>query len=264
VEYWIPADKELNIYSLKVPAVKLRALKEVPLFQWARENEVKTWNELVNAYNKKKNLPTPPSIFENCWPPSGMENLDAAFKWAINSSAIKIRDQWKFYYGTWLAGRGDTTASIKILSTTSNGFAKALLARLLKLKGDMNGARMAFESIEEPWLQLHPQIVVERDKVLRNIGTSTINERERWLSKVDALKDEWIIERRVQLLIDKGEVQKAKELLLLTPFQKIHQSYVRTGLWMQICERSNIPCSPVPAQLGEDKLARFGAYREYE
>jgi len=84
------------------------------------------------------------------------------------------------------------------------------------------------------------------------------------LTKADALKDEWVIERRVQLLIDKGDLQKAKDLLLATPFQKIHQSYVRTGLWLQLCEKLNLPCSPVPSQLGEDKLARFGAYREYE
>jgi len=33
---------------------------------------------------------------------------------------------------------------------------------------------------------------------------------------------------------------------------------------MQICEKLNIPCSPIPLQLGEDRLANFGAYREYE
>jgi hypothetical protein len=113
-------------------------------------------------------------------------------------------------------------------------------------------------------LQLHPQVVVERDKVLRALGTGTLPEREEWLSKVAALKDEWIIERRVQLLIDKNEIQKAKELLLSTPFQKVHQTYTRTGLWMQICEKLNIPCNPVPSVLGEDRLANFGAYREYE
>jgi len=78
------------------------------------------------------------------------------------------------------------------------------------------------------------------------------------------MKDEWIIERKVQLLIDKGEFQKAKELLLSTPFQKVHQTYTRTGLWIQICEKLNIACYPIPKELGEDRLARFGAYREYE
>jgi hypothetical protein len=33
---------------------------------------------------------------------------------------------------------------------------------------------------------------------------------------------------------------------------------------MQICEKLKKPCNPVPEQLGEDHLANFGAYREYE
>ena len=120
------------------------------------------------------------------------------------------------------------------------------------------------EAITEYWLQIHPQIVVERDKILRGLGAQTIPEREKWLSKVDALPDEWIIERRVQLLIDKGEISRAKDLLLSTTFQKVHQVYTRTGLWIQICEKLHIPSSPIPPQLGEDRLAVFGAYREYE
>ena len=128
----------------------------------------------------------------------------------------------------------------------------------------MNAANQAMQAIREPWLQLHPQIVVERDKLLRGLGPQTMAEREKWLSKVDALKDEWIIERKVQLLIDKGQVQQAKELLLSTPFQKIHQTYTRTALWMQIGEKLGLPFLPVPMQLGEDRLAIFGSYREFE
>jgi hypothetical protein len=141
---------------------------------------------------------------------------------------------------------------------------KVLLARLLKQKGDMNGAKNAFDSIKEPWLQIHPQVIVERDKVLRNLGLQMLNERAYWLDRVEALKDEWVIERRVQWLIDKGEYGTAKDLLLSTSFQKVHQTYTRTNLWMQICEKLHLNCDPVPVQLGEDRLARFGAYREYE
>lgn len=129
---------------------------------------------------------------------------------------------------------------------------------------DLKSAKQSFDAINEKWLLLHPQVVVERDKLLRSLGPATIPERASWLSKVDALKDEWIIERRVQLLIDEGEVQKAKDLLLSTTFQKVHQTYSRTGLWKQITEKLNIPFLPVPARLGEDRLANFGAYREYE
>ncbi|MGZ8537696.1 MAG: hypothetical protein ACXWV9_05490, partial [Flavisolibacter sp.] len=191
-------------------------------------------------------------------------NLDAPFKLAIKNAVASDKELWKFHYGTWLAGRGNADGAIKILSNTKTGLAKALLARLLKLKGDMNGAREAFDSITEEWLQIHPQVIIERDKVLRNLGAQTIPERENWLSKVEALKDEWIIERKVQLLIDKGEVQKAKDLLLSTSFQKVHQTYTRTGLWKQITDKLNLAFLPIPAQLGEDALASFGAYREFE
>jgi len=263
VEYWIPADKPLDIYTIKVPEIKLRPLKNVPMFEWARKDEIKVWQQLINAYQQKNKLPTPPAVEENLWAPSGMENLDAAFEYAITHDN-KNADAWKFYYGAWLAGRTKKDSAIKILSSCNNGIAKVLLARLLKLNGDTSNARKAFESITETWLQLHPQVVVERDKLLRSIGTQTIPEREQWLSKVDALKDEWIIERRIQLLIDENKIQQAKDLLLGTQWQKVHQTYTRTGLWEQICNKEGVNSLPVPQQLGEDKLARFGAYREYE
>ena len=154
--------------------------------------------------------------------------------------------------------------AIKILEGCKNGIAKALLARLLRLNGNNKGSALAYSSIEERWLQLHPQVVIERDKTLRNLGKEKLKEREALLSQVDALRDEWVIERKVQLLIDKGDVPGAKKMLLSVPFQKVHQTYTRTNLWFQICDLLNEQRLPVPAQLGEDRLANFGAYREYE
>ncbi|MFC0773471.1 DUF5107 domain-containing protein [Terrimonas alba] len=261
VEYWIPTDKELDIYSLKVPPLTLRSIHEVPLFGWARNSEVKKWLALQQSSPVSID---PPAIEECQWAPSGMENLDAGFKKMIKQAGSHSQDLWKFYYGTWLAGRGREKEAIQVLTSTRNGLAQVVLARLQKKAGDMEGARKAFERITEKWLQLHPQIVVERDKVLRGIGRSTISDRENWLSMVNALNDEWIIERRVQLLIDKDLYQEAKDLLLSTHFQKIHQTYSRTGLWIQLCKKLNLPVDPIPAQLGEDKLANFGAYREFE
>ena len=270
VEYWFPTDVPLDIYALKMPDAKLRPLNDVPLFQWARPHEVQVWQALQRAVQQKTlsagqagKLPAPPSVEQMLWAPSGMEKLDAAFQHAIVQDKSNA-DLWKFYYGAWLAGRAKKDSAIYILATCNNGVAKVLLARLLKLDGDTSSARQAFERIAEEWLQLHPQVVVERDKLLRSIGTQTIPEREQWLNKVDALKDEWIIERRIQLLIDENKIDQAKDLLLSTSWQKVHQTYTRTGLWMQICEKQNVNYLPVPQQLGEDRLARFGAYREYE
>ncbi|MFA6086709.1 DUF5107 domain-containing protein [Mucilaginibacter sp.] len=263
-EFWIPSDQALDIYKLKVPQISLRPVKNIPLFEWARANDVDVWLALSNAFYHKTPLPAPPDAERNNWPLSGMEKLDECFKWAILKSNSLNADKWRFYYGTWLAGRGKIDESISVLSASNQGLAKVLLARLYKQKGDLAAARKAFDAITEPWVQLHPQVIVERDKVLRSIGSQTINEREKWLGQVGALKDEWIIERKVQLLIDKNSPQAAKELLLSVPFQKVHQTYNRTNLWVQICKKLNVPFLPIPEQLGEDQLARFGAYREYE
>ena len=160
--------------------------------------------------------------------------------------------------GQWLEDAKRMTDNIR-----SAGVAKALLARLLRLSGDNQGAVRTYRSIEERWLQLHPQVDIERDKSPRNLGRETLDERENWLNQVAALRDEWVIERRVQLLIDKGDAA-AKKLLLSVPFQKVHQTYSRTNVWFQICKSINEPCFPIPEQLGEDRLANFGAYREFE
>jgi hypothetical protein len=263
-EFWIPTSKPLDIYTLKTPAPQLRPVTELPLFGWARKKDVDSWEALVSAYAAKTSLPQPPAIEQNCWPPSGMENLDGAFEWAMGTTNQVNAELWRFYYGTWLAGRNEADSAIHILTTCKLGIAKAMLARLMKAKGKRKDAVAVMDSIQELWLQMHPQVVIERDKLLRSLGPQTLAEREDWLLKTAAFQDEGLIERRVQLLIDQGYFQQAKELLLSTNFQKVHQTYTRTGLWQQITDKLNIPFYPIPQSLGEDRLANFGAYREYE
>jgi hypothetical protein len=263
-EFWFPTDQPMDIYTLRVPFAPLRPVKEIPLFDWAREESVAAWIQLADAFKTKSVLPDPPAVEKCLWAPSGMEDLDAAFKWAIEKASPEKSDLWRFYYGTWLAGFGESEKAISVLTEGRSGLSKALLGRLLKIKGDIPAAAKAFSDIPEPWLQRHPQIIVERDIVLRKLGKETLAEREHWLMQVDALHDEWIIERKVQLLMDKGKYNEAKDLLLSVPFQHVHQTYSRTELWRQISRQLNEPFLPVPASLGEDRLARFGAYREYD
>jgi hypothetical protein len=263
-EYWYPSDKQMDIYALRLPFDKLRAVSEIPLFGWARQESVGVWIELSDAFKAKATVPDPPPLEKCLWAPSGMEDLKEALAWAVEKSDPEKSDLWRFYYGAWLAGPGDSEKAIAVLSEGECGLSKALLGRLLKIKGDIPAAAKAFRNINEPWLQLHPQIVVERDIVLRKTGRETLVERQNWLRRVDALNDEWIIERKVQFLVDNGKYQAARDLLLNTHFQHVHQTYTRTELWRQITRALNEPFMPIPASLGEDRLARFGAYREYE
>jgi len=73
-----------------------------------------------------------------------------------------------------------------------------------------------------------------------------------------------LLKERFSYSLIKGSHKLQKTCFLLVPFQMVHQTYTRTGLWMQICKKLNISALPIPRQLGEDQLARFGAYREYE
>jgi len=129
IEYWIPSDKPLDIYSISVPKQILRPVESVPLFDWARLHEVKVWNNLREAYQRKGNVPELPELHQLLWCPSGMENMDAAFVWAVDKTSGDISDTWKYHLGTWLAGRGDTLQAIEVLSECKNALAKALAPR---------------------------------------------------------------------------------------------------------------------------------------
>jgi hypothetical protein len=264
VEYWIPTDKPLNIYKIKTPNPVLRKATEIPIFGWARKQAVEVWEQLSIASANNTTPPTPPGVEEMLWPPSGMEKLSAALEWVIGKTDGKTRELWRFYFGTWLAGTGQTDRAVAVLAECKSGISKALLSRIYKTQGQNREALELLLQINEPWLQLHPQVFVERDKLLRAAGPEKIAAREQWFSRVDALQDEWVLERKVQLLIDKGDAAAAENLLLSIPFQKVHQTYTRTNLWRQITEKLNKPFLPIPASLGEDQLATFGAYREFE
>ena len=262
-EFWIPADKRMDIYKLSVPEVALRPIEELPLFGWARESEIAPWIALLNAFEYGTNIPQiDPTI--TFWAPSGMENLDDAFQWAIIKCNKDQQDYWKYYYGAWLAGRERSKEAIACLSSVKLGLAQALLARLYEVNKEYTKAEAAYGAISEEWVALHPQVVVARDKLLRQLGSRTLAKREEWLSKVDASADEWIAERRVKLLIDKKQYKAAKDLLLSIKFQKVHQTYNRTDMWHQICKALGESSYITPDNLGEDRLARFGAYREFE
>jgi hypothetical protein len=85
-EYWIPSDQEMDIYSLKLPQERLRPINDIPFFGWSRNEEVDIWLQLKNAYLQSATPPPAPLVTANRWAPSGMEDLQQVFEWAIYSS----------------------------------------------------------------------------------------------------------------------------------------------------------------------------------
>mgnify|MGYP002225288858 CR=1 FL=1 len=265
VEYWIPTDHPLDIYSLKVPALRLRPIDRIPLFDWARKNESSIWIALADAY-KNKSMPSRPPL-------SGRRAV-GSIRHGRSGRCFSLGDPNISPVGTGLLAiplwdlvgwkrtcrGGDRTTIHPGYRSGKSFIGKAICSSAGVGKGERYLRRYPRDS----WLNLHPQLVIERDKVLKKFGTEALSEREKWLDKINASSDEWVVERKVQLLIDKKQYQEAKDLLLSTHFQKVHQTYTRTGLWEQINEGLGLSPQPVPEQLGEDRLARFGAYREYE
>jgi hypothetical protein len=265
VEFWIPSNTAREIREISLPHPPMRALNKVPLFGWARREDVGYWLSLSSAQKSGdiSQIPKAPDVDSNCWAISGIADLGDALSFAALSTEASEKDRWLFQLGAWLAGRGETSAAQEVLAQSGDDRARALSGRLwLVHKRDAHGAAKCFRAIESEVIALHPQVVIERDKALAALGRETLDERGRWLKAVSALDDEWLAERRASWLIDCGNSQAAFDLLRSTRFQLVHQRYERTRLWRQV--ETSLGLEPVeyPSWLGEDDLAEFGAYRD--
>ena len=113
VEFWFPADRELDIHALRVPPVALRALRRFHCLNGPARRTSKIWQELSEAYRaRSRTKPEPPPVDRNLWAPSGMEDLDQPFQWAIAGQQRRNTGPLAFHYGAWLAGSGNTDAAI--------------------------------------------------------------------------------------------------------------------------------------------------------
>jgi len=265
-EFWIPSASARDIRAILLPDPQLRDLAKVPRFGWARTGEVCLWLEVVTAWRsgQASRLPSAPDLDDNRWAVSGMAELGEALRWASTATEGSERDRWLFQLGAWLAGRDQTDSALEVLSRSKDDRAFALAGVLWRRQmNDPATAAECFRAIASEALALHPQVVVERDKALAALGRGTLKERERWLDAVSALEDEWLAERRASVLIDSGDPEGALKVLRNTRFQLVHQRYARTRLWRRLEKKLAMEPVDLPAWLGEDDLAEFGAYREY-
>jgi hypothetical protein len=267
VEFWFPTNQPMNIRTLGLPEPRLLDMAQVPRFGWARSEDVSIWEQVTQSFRNEDaaSLPQPPGLDNNRWAPSGMDDLGTVLGWVIAETDDQVRDAWRFQLGAWHAGRDEMREAVEILQSCEDGRGLALAGRLYRrsLK-DAHKAVECFRKIKAEVIACHPQVVVERDLTLAMLGNETLSEREGWLSRVRALPDERIIERRASLLAAQGKWEEARTLLTTTNFQLTHQRYARTRLWKRIKEELKITTVDPPNFLGEDDLADFGAYREYE
>lgn len=267
-EYWIPTTKPLQLGDVELPTPKLISKSNMPRFSWAKRNKVLPWIELLEAFQQGdiSRIPDPPALHLNAWPPSGMAELEDAIKWARENSDLELKDIWKCYLGIWYAGNDCFDDALKVLADVNSDFARITEARIyLGKKNQPTECVDSLSKIQNLALAIHPQVVIERDMALELLGSDSLEERERWLEKVSALKDEGLVERRCQLLFDQRKFKEAKGILETTNFSLVHQRYFRTNLWIKINEQLGVDEGEnFLESLGEDRLAKFGQYRVYD
>jgi len=266
MEFWIPSLQPLDINKIALPQVELKPIEAIPAFDWPPRPTVDIWVKLLDCY--RENIPDSaidlPGMESNNWAPSGMEGLDQALRGAASHADGNSRDLCLFQLGCWYAGKDEVDKALETLADCRDDRAWALAGRLhRRCKNNPQRAVECFQKIIAPEIALHPQVVVERDLALALLGPDSFDERKKWLERVGALEDEFLLERKAALLIDQGRFAEAKSILERTPFQLVHQRYSRSRLWKQIASHNYSTSPEIPAQLGEDDLAEFGAYREY-
>jgi hypothetical protein len=265
VEFWIPSLTRLDPHSIRVPNPGLLPLSDVPWFDWPPRAGVQPWLSILAAHQKQTiaDLPALPPLDQDIWAPSGMDELGDALAWAGSGTTGQPRDGWLFQLGAWLVARGHFDQGLDALARSGDDRARALAGRLyLRGKGDAVRALGAFRAIRSQALARHPQLIIERDLALAELGPEGLTERERWLGQVSNSRDEWLIERKAALLLDQRRPEEARALLASTSFQLVHQRYSRTQLWDRATAQRQDTKPPPPNWLGEDDLAQFGAYRQ--
>lgn len=267
-EFWIPSAARMTIEEIKLPKVQLISPSGIPRFDWVERKQIVPWVKLLGTYRSKNvaKIPSPPSLVDNTWPPSGMDELEEAIKWAISFTYKDKQETWRYYFGVWQAGRGKLEDALETFSDVSIEWARLVEARILiHAKREYQKAVNALNKINSISLSLHPQVVIERDIALSFLGEKAHGEREQWLDQVASIEDDELIERRIFLLYDSAYYKKANDWLESRCFSLVHQRYVRTKLWYKIQKKLGTENEKeVPESLGEDRLAAFGQYRVYE
>lgn len=263
-EYWFPTTKRLPLAELKHPE---EHPWELPHYNWARPETVDLFLQLQQAWldHKPSRIPPAPNLASNLWAPSGMDDLGKALEWAIQQSTPDA-DHWKFQLGAWLAARDNISGALAVLHDSSDPRAAAFSGVLLLTTEQDPAASVAeFERITEPAFLLHPQIVVAYDNALRQLkNTTTLDKRRQLHNQVAALDSDDLVEARAHLLFDEGHAEQALDLLMNHPWALVHQQYRRSRLARKIRESLNLPMEEPPNFMGEDNLAEFGAYQEYQ
>jgi hypothetical protein len=153
----------------------------------------------------------------------------------------------------WLAFHGRASEAFAISGKSSAATTRRVAG--LILWRDLGDARNAVAHLEAGPLH-DPIAVVELDTLYAELGLQA--ERVALLARPS--QHRFVIERRADLALALGQPAETLRLLTESPWPREHQRYTRSDLWTAARTALSEADATPPAFLGEDNLARFGAY----
>lgn len=257
-EFWIPVHSRAACDTVALPKFNLPPLPE----DWPGWQH-SPWQVEWEAFRAGAG-PLPPSPV-----PTGLE-LEPSLRRELergNGSAAEP-------LALWLAFRGRASEALAVLVGQASRLSGA--ATVPVEIGDRHGAcptpeasRIAglilWKALQQParavpFLEAGPLgdpiAAVELDTLYAELGLT----EKRVALLANAPGHRFIVERRADLALALDQPAEALRLLVETAWPREHQRYVRTELWRQARAQLSQPTDPIPDSLGEDNLARFGAY----
>ena len=235
-EFWTPVHARNEFDVAKMPELNLPEWGEA----WLGWNH-SAWQTEWESF-RAGGGPLPTSV-----PVTGIE-LESALRNELGSGNQAAAEP----LALWLAFHGRPSEALPLVA---NGGATARrIAGLICWKA-LDAPEAAGAHLEAGPLS-DPVAVMELDELYASLG--------RHAKRLELLKRSpshpRLIERLADLALVTGNPTDTIRLLTETRWQREHQRYVRTELWRKAQATLAHPEAPVPESLGEDNLARFGAY----
>lgn len=236
-EYWIPVHSRAACDNLEWPQLNLPPMSD-PWLGWQHSAWQIEWERFRVGAG-----PLPASLV-----PTGIE-LETALRAEVERGNFAAAEP----LALWLAFRSRPQEALLLVEISVAPSARRV-AGLILWKVLHDPQRAVAHLNAGP---LHdPIAVVELDELYAELDQT--DHRVALLER--ALDHRRIIERRADLALKLGRSEETLRLLAATSWPREHQRYVRTELWRAASAALGQSGTSVPDALGEDNLARFGAY----
>ncbi len=236
-EFWIPVHSREACDSVKRPVMHLPSMEDAWL-GWKHSSWQTEWEAFRDG---EGGLPI--SMI-----PTGIE-LEASLRRERERGNANAAEP----LALWLAFRGRAGEALQVLQGNKAPTARRL-AGLLHWKA-LSDPTSALPHLEAGPLS-DPVALAELDTLYAELGLT--EKRQALLSRPS--QHRLVIERRADFALLTGHPEETLRLLTETPWPREHQRYTRSDLWKGACNVLGRPQEPPPPSLGEDNLARFGAY----